>query len=291
MNCVHCLSSRTVRNGFDNKGVQRYKCSDCKRRFCEKGFFARYKHKPIDIIRTVELRMHRLSLRETRDEIGKLIYVHVSHVTVYDWCMKFIRIMVLWAKLTFSLADSPIIHCDEKFIKVKGSKDSFAYLFVAKDKFDKIRTIYLANARTKASAKIFFERLIATGNKTEIAVTDKCQIYVKSVKILGRKVRHVQAHFKPVRIVHKRKFMKISNNTIERFNSDIDLFLHVFRGLKSFRTANIWLEGFAVYHNYLKPSAIRWWKIHKMILYRREIAVNPIVFMGLSPFQLTESCH
>lgn len=95
------------------------------------------------------------------------------------------------------------------------------------------------------------------------------------MKILGKKVRHVQARLEPARIVHKRKFLKISNNTIERLNSDIDLFLHVCRGLKSLRTTNIWLEGFVVYHDYLKPSAIKWWKIHKMILYRREMMVKP----------------
>lgn len=288
MRCIHCLSLSTIKNGHDEKRVQRYKCNDCKRRFCEKGFFARYRHRPLDIINTVRLRMRRLSLRETKDEIANLIYIHVSHVTVYDWCMKFIGIIVLWSKM-FVLQDSSIIHIDEKFIKVRGSKDSFAYFFVAKDKFNKIRAIYLANARTKESAKQFFKRLIATGNKTEIAVTDSCQIYVNSIKILGRKVRHIQAHFKPVGIVHKRKLMKISNNTIERLNSDIDLFLHVFRGLKSFRTANIWLEGFVVYHNYLKPSAIKWYKIPKMITSRREIINKIIFYIDLSPFKLTES--
>lgn len=134
-----------------------------------------------------------------------------------------------------------------------------------------------------------YSQFIATGNKTEIAVTDSCQIYVNSVKILGRNVRHVQAHFKLVGIVHKGKLMKISNNTIERLNSDIDLFLHIFRGLKSFRTANIWLEGFVVYHNYLKPSAIRWYKIPKMITSRREIMPKIIFWIYLSPFKLTES--
>jgi len=32
--------------------------------------------------------------------------------------------------------------------------------------------------------------------------------------------------------------------------SDIDLFLHVFRGLKSFRTAEMLLQGFVVHHNF-----------------------------------------
>lgn len=272
MRCSHCLSSQTVKNGQDDKGIQRYKCNECKRRFCEKGFFARYKHTSWQIVNVVYLRLHRLSLRETSNVSERLIYVHVSHVTIYNWCMKFINLLMMWASLFF-LADSSLIHIDEKFIKVRGSKDSFAYLFVALGTDGKIRATYLANSRTKESAIKLFKRL-ANVNKTEIAVTDKCQIYVKTVKELGRKVRHVKAHFKPVGIVHKHKLMKISNNRIERLNSDIDLFLHVFRGLKSFKTAEIWLNGFVIYHNWLKPSRISWHKIHRQVLYSRKIKTN-----------------
>ena len=287
MRCIRCLSLRTVKNGHHPDGTQRYKCNDCGKRFCEKGFFARYRHKPLDIINTVHLRMRTLSLRETRDEIARLIYVHVSHVTVFRWCIKFLSLLILWSSL-FTLPNSPLVHIDEKFIKVRGSKDDFAYLFIALGTDNKIRAIYLANSRTKESAKELFKRLKQSGNETEIAITDGCQIYVHSVHWLGRRVRHVQAHFKPVGIVHKGKLMKISNNRIERLNSDLDLFLRVFRGLKSFRTAIIWLQGFVIYHNYLKPSAIAWYKIPKMITSRREIAIKAIFYVNLSPFNLTE---
>ena len=285
MRCRHCLSLLTVKNGHDKIGTQRYKCKSCKRRFCEKGYFARFKHKPLDIVNTVYIRLKRQSLRETRDTIALLIYVHVSHVTVYHWCMKFMVLLLLWASL-FRLPDSPVIHIDEKFVKVRGSKDSFAYLFVAIGTDSKIRAIYVANSRTKESAKELFKRLQKTGNPTEIAVTDKCQIYVNTVKYLGRKVRHVQAHFKPVGIVHKKKLMKISNNRIERLNSDIDLFLHVFRGLKSFKTAELWIRGFAVYHNYLKPSAVRFYKVHRMLISGRKIEVKPYFLLESITFSV-----
>ena len=158
------------------------------------------------------------------------------------------------------------MHIDEKFIKVRGSKDSFAYLFITLGDDNKIRGIYLANARTKESAKELFRKLKQKKQTPEIAVTDGCQI-----------------------IVHKEKLMKISNNRIERLNSDIDLFLHVFRGLKNFETANIWLQGFVVYHNYLKPSTIRWYRIPKMLASRRQISIKHIFYIELSPFNLTES--
>ena len=274
MKCIHCLSTKTISNGFDNKGVQRYKCNDCKRRFCEKGFFARFRHKPKEIINTVYLRLHRLSLRETSDAVSRLIYIHVSHVTIWNWCMKFIQLLILWISLIDANFDK-VWHIDEKFIKVRGSKDKFAYLFVACDRKNKIVATFVADSRTTKSAK---EILTRAGKKVipEIIVTDECQIYKKACKIFGRKVKHIKAHFKGKMMAYHGKILKLSNNRIERINSDIDLFLHVFRGLKSFRTAEIWIKGFLIYHNYLKPSKISWHKIPKMITSRREVIVKSI---------------
>ena len=282
MRCIKCLSTKTVKNGFDNKNIQRFKCNGCKKRFCEKGFFARFRHKPKDIINTVYLRLKRLSLRETSDAIARLIYVHVSHVTVFKWCMKFISLLVLWASL-INPDYEKLWHVDEKFIKVRGSKDKFAYLFVVIDSKNKILAVYVANSRTGKSAKIVLQKA-RTNDTPEIIVTDGLQGYKKACKIFGRKVRHIVAHFKPEGIVHDGKILLLSNNRIERVNSDIDLFLHVFRGLKSFRTAQIWMEGFMVYHNYLKPSRISWHKIPKMITCRRQVMPQIIFWIYLSPF-------
>lgn len=288
MRCIYCLSPKTVKNGFDKRGIQRYKCNDCKKRFCEKGFFARYRHFPKDIINTVELRMHRLSLRETKKEIAKLIYVHVSHVTIFNWCMKFISILDKWASL-IDKDYGKIWHIDEKFIKVRGSKDDFAYLFVAIDRKNKIIATFVATARTTKSAKIILELSESKAGTPEIIVTDKCQIYKKACKIFGRKVKHLRVHFEGKYTAYHGEILKLSNNRIERKNSDIDLSLHVFRGLKSFRTAEIWIKGFVIFNNYLKPSSISWHKIPKMVTSHREIKINFIFYVNLSPFKLTES--
>src|SRR3989338_6853667 len=336
MRCINCLSTKTVKNGFDNKGFERFKCNGCEKRFCDRGFFARFRHKPKDIIKTVYLRLKRLSLRETSDAIARLIYIHVSHVTVWNWCMKFISLLdrkdiintvylrlkrlslretsdaiarliyihvshvtvwnwcmkfisllVLWASLINPNYEK-LWHVDEKFIRVRGSKDKFAYLFVVCDSKNKILATYVANSRSGESAKIVLQKA-RTNNTPEIIVTDGMQGYKKACKIFGRKVKHVVAHFKPESVFHDGKILLLSNNRIERINSDINLFLHVFRGLKSFRTAELWLQGFMIYHNYLKPSRISWHKIPKMITCRRQVMTEIIFCVYSSPFQLTES--
>ena len=97
-------------------------------------------------------------------------------------------------------------------------------------------------------------------------------------------MRHVVAHFKAEPVNHKGKLLMLSNNRVERVNSDIDLFLHVFRGLKSFKTAEIWMKGFMIYHNYLKPSKVSWHKIPKMITSRREVMLNSIFYLEIVTF-------
>ena len=286
MRCIHCLSENTVRNGKSEKGIQRYKCSGCGRRYCEKGFFARYKFDPKIIITAVRWRMKRWSCRETRDEVAEVLRVIVSHVTIWNWCIKFIAILILWASLIDPDYEK-LWHVDEKFIKVRGSKDKFAYLFVVIDCKNKILAIYISLSRSKNGAETVLRKARSSDNP-EIIVTDGLQGYKKACKIFGRGVRHVVAHFKAEGIVHKGKLLKLSNNRIERVNSDIDLFLHVFRGLKSFRTAEIWMQGFMIYHNYLKPSKISWYKIPKMITSRREIIPKIIFWIYLSPFELTK---
>jgi len=226
--------------------------------------------------------MKRWSCRETRDEVAEVLKIIVSHVTIWNWCMKFISILVLWASLIDDDYDK-IIHVEEKFIRVRYSKDKFAYLFVAIDSKNKVIATFAANSRTTESAKIFLNKV---GEKIipEIIVTDKCQIYNKPCRIFGRKTKHVKAHFKPEGIVHDGKIFLLSNNRVERFNSDIDLFLHVFRGLKSFETAEIWIQGLMIYHNYLKPSEIKWSKIPKMITCQRQVIPRIIFYVNLSPF-------
>jgi hypothetical protein len=79
------------------------------------------------------------------------------------------------------------------------------------------------------------------------------QGYKSACKIFGRKVRRVVAHFGKKGIVHNRKLFLLSNNKIERINGFFALWLHVCRGLKSFKTANIWIDFFAMHYNYLMP--------------------------------------
>jgi len=251
--CVYCSSSNFVLNGHDKKGIQRYKCKDCKRRFCEKGIFARMRTPKQIIMNALYLRSYPLSLRDVKRVIKRLKLYKISHVSVYNWIMKF------YPKLSEIEKRKPINftkiwHVDEKFIRVRESKGDFAYLWVVSDSNSNIIAVYVSNSRNAESAKIVLRKARErAGFIPRGIVTDGCKAYNSACRIFGRKIKHVVAHFEKKGIVIDGKVFLLSNNKIERINGFFALWLHVCRGLKSFETANVWIEFFAMHYNYLMP--------------------------------------
>lgn len=251
--CIYCSSLNYVRNGHDKEGVQRYKCKDCKRRFCDKGIFARMRTPKEIIMNALYLRSYPLSLRDVKRVIKKLKSYKVSHVSIYNWIIKFYpKLVEIEKRKPINFTD--IWHVDEKFIRVRKSKDDFAYLWVVADSKNHILATHVSDARTAESAKIVLRKARERAGFTpKVIVTDGLQGYKSACRIFGRKVKHVVAHFEKKGIVVERKVLLLSNNKIERINGFFALWLHVCRGLKSFKTANIWIDFFAMHYNYLMP--------------------------------------
>lgn len=252
MNCIHCFSKRTVKNGH-REDLQLYKCKECRRQFCEKGIYARMEYEPFVVSSAIMLRMHRLSLSEVVYVLGKMLKEKPNRSTVLRWIIKFYPLLMHVEKIKpFDYTNR--WHVDEKFIKVKGSKDPFAYLWVVADSKNQILAVHVSNARTGENAKIVLRKARAIAKENpEVIITDRLQGYKKACKIFGRKTKHVIAHFEKKFIVLDGKIIGFSNNRIERINGDIDLFFHVFRGLKGFMSAQMWADLFRIWFNYCKP--------------------------------------
>ena len=254
--CIYCSSSNFVRNGHDKRGVQRYKCCECKRRFCEKGIFARMRTPREIIMNFIYLRSYPLSFRDVKRVIRKLKDFKRSHVAIYHWILKFCpRLIEIQKRIPLNF--SKIWHVDEKFIRVKGSKDDFAYLWIVSDSRNNILAVHVSNARNGKNAKLVLQKARErTGFNPDIIVTDGLQGYKKACKIFGRKTKHVVAHFKKKGYVYQKKIIFLSNNRAERINEFFALWLHVCRGLKSFKTANLMVEFYAMHINYLMPHGV-----------------------------------
>lgn len=256
MKCIYCNSLLTVKNGYSEKGVQRYKCNDCKKRFCEKGIFARMRFPKEVITNALFLRLYPLSTRNVKRILRKLNYIKVSHVSIYNWIMKFASHLCKFANI-FPLNFSKVWHVDEKFIKVRRPnrkrKKEFAYLWIVSDNKNNILSTHVSFSRDIINAKIvLLKAKQRAGFNPDILVSDGLQSYKKAVKkILG--CRHVIAHFKAQNIIHNKKWYKLSNNRAESINRFYALWLHACKGFKRLDNANLWIEFFTINYNYLMP--------------------------------------
>jgi len=213
-----------------------------------------------------------ISTRGTVVNLKRFRKIKPSHVSVYNWVVKFASHLIKLSLLK-PINFSSIWHVDEKFIHVRKSKDDFAYLWIVSDTNANILATYVSFARSGKNARIVLEKAKhRAGFNPEILVSDGLQGYKKAVKkVFGRKTRHVTAHFKAEGIVHKKKLMKISNNRAERVNEFYALWLHSVRGFKRLDRANLLVEFFALYYNYLMPHGIkekvkiRWEKVPVLI--------------------------
>jgi transposase-like protein len=228
------------------------------------------------IMNSLFLRSHALSLREVKRIINKLKGVRRSHVTVYNWVLKFAPKLVQIEK-SMPLQFTKIWHVDEKFIRVRGSKDPFAYLWVVADSNSNIIAIHVSDSRSTEHAKIVLRKARErAGFAPDIIVTDGLQGYKRACTIFGRKCKHVVAHFQKEKVYYRGKLLGLSNNRIERVNGFFALWLHACRGLKSFSTAEIWLEFFVIHYNYLKPrgeeekNLVEWQEIPAILMTRND---------------------
>lgn len=273
MQCIYCDSFLTVKNGYDNKGVQRYKCNECKKRFCEKGIFARMRFPRPVIMNALFLKSYTLSTRDVKKILRKLNYIKVSHVSVFNWILKFAPHLCKFAKVIPLNFARDVWHVDEKFIKVRGSKDDFAYLWIVSDTNNNILATHVSFRRDIINAKIVLQKAKQrAGFSPEILVSDGLQGYKKAVKkIFGRKTRHVIAHFEAKNVIHKRKWYKLSNNRAESINRFYALWLHACKGFKRLDNANLWIEFFTINYNYLMPRGekeevkVEWKKVPMLI--------------------------
>lgn len=255
MECLACYSKNVVRNG-KYKSYQKYKCNDCNKQFSERSFsfFCRTRFDEKIIMNAILIACF-VSTRIAKFLLLETANAKVSHQTIYNWSIKFAsKVSKIKRRMNFS----NIWHVDEKFIKVKGSEDDFAYLWIVIDSLNSIIATYVSLKRDISGAVAALKKAYAKSLKPpDILVTDGLQAYKRACKkVFGRTTKHVVAHFETKCVMHNKHIYYLSNNRIESLNSKINLWYKKFRGFKSLETARLFCEMFAYFYNYLRPRTI-----------------------------------
>jgi transposase-like protein len=172
LSCQFCSSKRYVKDAIrHNKygNVQRYLCNDCGKRFSVNIGFEGMRATPKIITSAMQLYFTGESLRNVQKFL-KLQGVKISHVAVYNWIGKYVRLMEKYLdKITPNVSN--VWRADELFLKVKGNNK---YLFALMDDETRFSIAQQVSDRKNSSdiRPLFKEAKEVAGKRPKVLITD-----------------------------------------------------------------------------------------------------------------------
>jgi transposase-like protein len=171
--------------------------------------------------------------------------VNVSHVAVYKWIRKYVRLMEKYLdRITPKVSDT--WRADELYVKFKGN---MKYIFALMD--DQTR-FWLASEIADSKyvsdvRKLLVDGRELAGKRPMTLITDGALNYAEAFKKEYRTLKGPRS----VHIPHVRFDGDRNNNKMERMNGEIRDREKIMRGLKIPDTPI--LPGYRIYHNFLRP--------------------------------------
>ncbi len=93
MNCKYCQSERVRKYGL-YKGVQRYYCNDCKRKFVATDTIPKMQFSTSKIADVLNMYYKGMSLQEIRRNLIQQHEDYISDVTVLNWVRRFSKMAI-----------------------------------------------------------------------------------------------------------------------------------------------------------------------------------------------------
>jgi len=247
--CPVCASEQIVKHGLRHNrsgDIQRYACESCGRWFVVNLGFERMKASPQVITSAMQLYFTGESLRNVQKFL-RLQGVTVSHVAVYKWIGKYVRLMEKYLE-QIKPQVSDAWRADEMYLKIKGNPKYLYALLDDETRFwiaKEVAGDKMSHEATDYASHLFQQGKASTGKRPLTLITDQLRAYHLAYKrefytLKGPRTEHVtwQADGE-------------DNRKMERFNGEIRDREKVMRGLKKPDTPII--PGYQIYHNYVRP--------------------------------------
>src|SRR3982075_3862048 len=231
MSCPRCSSLILTKDGTTQLGGQRFRCSECGRRFtrCSSSAFSG-RGFPDDIISLavrwyVRYRLSYAEVSEWSAERGIL----VDQSTIYRWVQRFLPLFGEVAR-KHRAPVGPDWRVDATYARIRGR---WHYIYRAIDGHGQIVDAYVSPTRDTVAARKFFELAIASsGTAPRRVITDKAATYPPALATAVPGVLHRTGRYR--------------TNGIERDHGFLKERLRPMRGLKSVASAAIFTRGHAL---------------------------------------------
>lgn len=244
--CLACGSDKIVRHGIlHNKSgdLQRYSCKTCGKRFTLNLGFEKMHATPKAITSAMQLYFTGESLRNVQKFL-RLQGVKVSHVTVYKWIGKYVKLMDGYLQ-NFQPELSGTWRTDELYVKIKGNPK---YMYALMD--DETRfwiAQQVADTKyTKDIRPLLKEAKEIAGKKPDMLISDGAPNFHEAYKKeYWSRIAPRTSHIKHIHLAGDH-----NNNKMERLNGEVRDREKVMRGVKKMDSPIF--KGTQLYHNYIR---------------------------------------
>jgi len=253
--CKFCGSENVIKRGFrkTQKGrVRRYFCKDCKRKFVVNNGFEKMKANPQVITVSLDLYFKGISMRSIVDHLKQFYNVEVSHVAIYKWIKKYVKIMKDYVD-HLAPKVSGIWHSDECTLNIRNL-DNHEHLRWMWNVMDNNTRFWLASQITEKREIVDARQVLAEAHnlakiKPMAVVTDGLRAYQDAIKKEFFTLENPRTQHVRVPNIRNRS----NNNMVERLHGTIRQRNKVMRGLDNKQTAQTIIDGMRIYYNFIRP--------------------------------------
>lgn len=238
--CKYCGSEGIVKYGT-YKGVQRYFCKVCRRKFKNDGVMFGMRTPTNQVTSALNMWYEGMSIkgiaRNLKQEHGNM----PSTATIYEWVQKYTQYA------TDSIKDHKPVKigdtwvADETVIEIDGNNVWLWDIIDYDTRF--LLATRISRSRTTQDAQMLYTKAVKmAGKEPNKVITDKLASYL-DIRY-GKDTEHIRSS--PFAVEH-------NTQLIERFHSTLKQRTKVMRGLKNIQSALDFMDGFYVHYNYLRP--------------------------------------
>jgi transposase-like protein len=242
LTCKNCGSTAVVKFGT-YKGVQRYWCKSCQRKFKGDNALFHMKVSADHISSALSMYYAGMSISDIRNHLKQEHGYYPPKSVVYQWVDKYTDLAIKrFRDYKPKVGDTWI--ADETVLEVDGQNVWFWDIIDTKTRY--LLASRVSFTRTAHDAQILMESASKRAGKTpKVVITDKLYAYLDGIELaFGADTEHRQG----------RPFaLEDNTNLIERFHGTLKERIKVMRGLQNVDTAIQFTDGFLVYYNYFRP--------------------------------------
>src|SRR4030066_525992 len=247
MNCKYCDSENVTKKGIRHN-KQTYKCKDCGHIFVANSSFSKMRIEKNIVVAALNFYYDGLSLRKAQRNLEQIFGEKVSQVTILNWIKKYSLLVK-----EFMVAQVPQLsglwHEDETMLQCEGRSIWFWEMIDEDTKF--MVASHISNTRTfEDTVSVFKKGFEQSKVRPRAVFVNGSHVYSSAFNKVFYTMRK---DTRPELVQRVGIKARETNNIVERLHCTLKDRTRVMRGLKSYDSTKLLLEGWSVHYNCVRP--------------------------------------